>query len=383
MRPVLAPTVSAYFDVLRLGAAATVAMGHLSFRALTGGVGWPAAAWMNNAVVLFFVLSGYFIAMATEREATAGDYAVARLSRLWSVALPMLLLTAALDAVGRPLAPNIYESIGAGPSPMPAWQALVHGLFLGEVWWARVPAGSDLPYWSLGFEAPYYVLFGLYRFVNGRIRWVILAAVAVAYGPQILAMWPVWLAGVAAYRAHVWLSPRDGLRVALGSAVAGLGLAVAEHHTVLFPLVPWLPRRLDVLQDWSLAPLIAVHLAGITAAGRLLPSIPHPVAMAVRWLAGATFTLYLAHLPVATFWAATGAPVWLVIAGTGACVLLLAEVTERRKLAWRRAIRGVAGWFGGPTRMWLGPIWAGSTPVGNFADGAVEGDGGATTLVKS
>ena len=66
----------------------------------------------------------------------------------------------------------------------------------------------------------------------------------------------------------------------------------------------------------------------------------------VRWLAGATFTLYLFHLPVAQFIKAVdGLPAgWmlnraLVVGGTFMAVLALSLVTERQKRAWAAAIR--------------------------------------------
>ena len=65
----------------------------------------------------------------------------------------------------------------------------------------------------------------------------------------------------------------------------------------------------------------------------------------VRWLAGTTFTLYLFHLPVSRFLLALiWNPAWsrtcylVAFLGTLATVFAVAEVTERRKEAWRRAI---------------------------------------------
>jgi peptidoglycan/LPS O-acetylase OafA/YrhL len=66
------------------------------------------------------------------------------------------------------------------------------------------------------------------------------------------------------------------------------------------------------------------------------------VARPIRWLAGATFSLYLFHLPVAQFLAslAPWAPSsWatrvVIVGGTLVIVFALAAVTERRKKLWR------------------------------------------------
>ena len=74
-------------------------------------------------------------------------------------------------------------------------------------------------------------------------------------------------------------------------------------------------------------------------------SLSRPVSGPVRWLAGATFTLYLMHMPVAQFistlvpWPPEAIATRLVILGTTIiAVFLIAEFTERRKAAWRAAI---------------------------------------------
>ena len=65
----------------------------------------------------------------------------------------------------------------------------------------------------------------------------------------------------------------------------------------------------------------------------------------IRWIAGATFALYLFHVPLIE--AVVALAPWppeswptraLVFIGVPLIVLALAEVTERRKAAWRRAI---------------------------------------------
>jgi len=84
--------LSVYFDLVRFGAAILVVLYHV----------WPMVApdlpltWPGHqAVIIFFVLSGYVIAHITEsREPSVGAYALDRLSRLWSVVIPSLLIGA-------------------------------------------------------------------------------------------------------------------------------------------------------------------------------------------------------------------------------------------------------------------------------------------------
>ena len=59
----------------------------------------------HQAVMVFFVLSGFLIGNSVRQAAMRGDwswrrYAIQRLTRLWVVLLPALLITAALDHLG-------------------------------------------------------------------------------------------------------------------------------------------------------------------------------------------------------------------------------------------------------------------------------------------
>ena len=51
----------------------------------------------HSAVVVFFVLSGYLIAWTAQRDKSAVDYLINRAARIYSVALPALVLTYLLD----------------------------------------------------------------------------------------------------------------------------------------------------------------------------------------------------------------------------------------------------------------------------------------------
>ena len=81
--------------------------------------------------MVFFVLSGYVIAYVTDqKEKDWASYAASRLSRVYSVAVPTLLLTVLLDAIGRPLFPALYTY----PFDQFALRTLGSLLMLNEVW---------------------------------------------------------------------------------------------------------------------------------------------------------------------------------------------------------------------------------------------------------
>ena len=94
---------SIYLDVVRFTAACLVYLYHSNQRWLTENI-LPASNFGHSSVIVFFVLSGFVIAFITDtREKTFATYAASRISRVYSVALPAVFLTIALDAVGRHL----------------------------------------------------------------------------------------------------------------------------------------------------------------------------------------------------------------------------------------------------------------------------------------
>ena len=123
----IAPAFSLYLDLLRFTAAVAVFLDHLtptpsqpSIRA-TGGLA-RVGNYGELAVAIFFVLSGYVISYVTStRETTVQSYAVSRISRLYSVVVPALVLTFAFDtlghACGRSSTPSRRSSGSSPASP--------------------------------------------------------------------------------------------------------------------------------------------------------------------------------------------------------------------------------------------------------------------------
>ena len=340
---------SIYLDLVRFIAAVFVFLTHASRQQSSGGLLWQIN-YGREAVDVFFVLSGFVIGHVVEtRERSALGYAVARAARLYSVALPAVVITFVLDRIGQSLRPELYvgwccDSLGGR-----AWEYLGSLVFLNEIWSHHTPPGSALPYWSLGFEVWYYVVFGLAFFAPRPWNLIAAALVMVAVGPGIAALFPLWLLGFYCYRLSTRRLPgrRTGAALCAGALIAFFAYEhEAYRYGELYSAFALSEERLhDYAQDYIVGGLFSLHLIGFCAVSAWLAPLLARCERPIRWIAGATFTLYLFHVPLIEAVVALApwpADTWptrlLVFIGVPLLVLALAELTERRKAAWRRAI---------------------------------------------
>lgn len=333
--------VSIFLDLARFLAAYLVFISHASSNAITGGLLWQIGGLGREAVDIFFVLSGFVIAHVTvTREQTARDFAVNRIARVASVALPALAATLVLDAIGIAANPAVYTEFCCAPGS--AWWSYPRNLlFLGDIWSHHLSPGSNVPYWSLGFEAWYYLAFALFFFLP-RFGWLASAIALLLAGPGIAILFPLWLLGVACHR---WNAPanRAASLMAAGLAILLAVIVFNRRNGQIFDPFALSPARLiEYGHDYATALGFALFLAGLKAAPATLAGALRPLERPIRWLAGATFALYLFHMPLLRFIAAVlpfPHASWQMWATIHTCVplatLALAEVTERRKAWWR------------------------------------------------
>jgi len=378
-------------NVFRSAAALAVVLGHVRlvfFEDYATAQHDPVTAVLyaltslgSEAVIVFFVMSGYWVGGSVIAGFRAGSfswgrYASARLTRLWLVLVPALLLTLILDGLGALLfpsadvyaSPGSYESIPADPAYSPLTilgnLAFVQGLHIPVL-------GTNSPLWSLAYEAWYYLLFPVLlaafwpggsarrRLVGGLLA--LLAAII--SGPMVLGLFPAWLLGalVAALAPRIRRSIA-AWRPALLAAARGCSIplivitAVAAHELSL-------PFRLGALILAAVTALgIAVFVSDVAWTGR------HGRALAAAsWTAHSSYSLYAIHMPIVVLVAAAVVPTFesrwklspMTIAGYLAVVALccvvayvFARFTERRtdsvrawtgrvsSTAWQRVVRG-------------------------------------------
>lgn len=341
--------VSLYLDIVRFAAAMMVMIGHVSGMRLTAGLFWQAGPYGPEAVAIFFVLSGFVIGYVTDtREGSATDYAIARAARIYSVALPALAISFVLDAIGMAARPELYTAAWGYRANGQLLQAITGALFINQLWFLDIVPGSDLPYWSLGYEVPYYVIFGIAAFAPLRWRVAGVVTALLVAGPQVASLFPLWLAGLGAYHlcARRPVGQVPSIVLCIGGLAGWIGYeAWAWHGHRLDAIELDGLMRPDILQDYVVGLLFAAHIVGFRGVSTVFAPLLARIAGPVRWLAGATFSIYLFHLPVAQFlasevpWPPTATSTRVTLfGGTLVLVFALAELTERRKEMWRRTI---------------------------------------------
>lgn len=351
----MTPLLSSWLDLLRLSASLTVFLDHCAWLWTPG---WFGAAWRygsSDALIVFFVLSGFVIGFVTEtKERDAGTYAVNRLARIYSVALPALVATFLLDELGRHIQPGLYAASWGYTTVHRPRQFIRAALFLNEIWWSRSIPGSNAPFWSLAFEMWFYTTFGAARFLSGPARWPAAAACLAIAGPRVAMLFPLWLLGLGAWR----LGRRIDLPPVLAWSMAILPIPVLiaiEAGATLLGLrttpVPMFAHRAMLLLDYPIGLCVAAHLLGMQVACRRARGLPRAISGAIRAAAGMTLTLYLFHFPVAQALSTTNpfrpgsvAGVAYIVGPTIVICALVSRVTEARKEAWRRLILALAEW---------------------------------------
>jgi peptidoglycan/LPS O-acetylase OafA/YrhL len=337
------PGFSAYLDLLRLVAAGLVFLSHLG-RPRFGGAAFSFPEHTgHSAVVIFFVLSGYVIDyVAHGRESEPRLFAASRFARLYSVAVPALLLTAFVDAT---LGGTSQGDLVSHYQYAKPWIYVPLFLAFGtDFWWLKEDAFSNLPYWSLSYEAWYYVMFGCLAFGRSRWRWVAAALAALLVGPRILLLLPLWLLGVGVARYHRVASLRRGTARSLFAASLALIVVILVTRCDLLA-DRWLADLIGVqathalrysqfvLGDLGLALLVAVNVLAARDAELDFGALSGPI----RSAAASSFTLYLTHFPLLVFFTARlGAHPLITGAATLACIYPLSLLTERQKPRLRR-----------------------------------------------
>jgi peptidoglycan/LPS O-acetylase OafA/YrhL len=309
-------------DLARAAAAMMVLMAHalpiifIPFRELgPSDIGWKMVYFVcslgHQAVIVFFVLSGYLIGKEVLRQSRAStwllsDYLIKRLVRLYVVLLPALVATALLDHIGTAwLNASIYngtmDSVYSSTSAIAnssGWRNfLLNAVFLQTI--AAPTFGSNNPLWSLANEFWYYIFFGtavccfLARANKASLALgaILIVGLCVVLPPWLTLYGIIWLFGVAA------------AALTLARPELNFDRRVRWLHVVLFVAAVCVSRiaSRSHLPDFMMGTLCAAGLSIF----RRLESPGAWLTRPIQFISDISYSLYLFHFPficLASYW---------------------------------------------------------------------------------
>ena len=260
----------------------------------------------HQAVMVFFVLSGFLVGGSVisahqQGRWTWSGYLLRRLTRLWVVLIPALLLTLLWDGLGQRLWLAGYHgaflaAYHSGPAPdAPAdlrWNTLLGNVFFLQT--IRVNCyGTNGPLWSLANEFWYYLLlplgWGIFKAGHlwRRLACALLVAALVVWLPgNILLGGLVWLMGAGIFvliqseRGRRW--PAHPLWLCAGGLLALTMLGASRMG------------KLGATDDL----LVGSGFSVLVAALAVRPAKPGIYTATSAAASEVSYTLYLVHFPI-------------------------------------------------------------------------------------
>lgn len=264
-------------------------LAYLGFAFLTG--------FAHQAVVVFFLISGWLVGGSLlnrlGQPRALANYAIDRLTRLWTVLVPTFALILAIGLlIGKAL---------PGPVDLSASNEFSAASFAGNLLGLQtvvVPNyGGNYALWSLAYETWYYVQFPLLALVllgHGRLRRLACAGALVLLAATLPGMitlyFVIWLLGAAFSRIHVVCG--NGWRACLLLASLGLftynRLTGSNDDLVLASFVQDVVCSLPLLLLLaSLQPRVDTSSPSFVRASKL-----------ANFFSEFSFTLYVIHVPL-------------------------------------------------------------------------------------
>jgi peptidoglycan/LPS O-acetylase OafA/YrhL len=263
----------------------------------------------HQAVMVFFVLSGYFVGGAILRSGinfSWRNYLTSRLTRLWVVLLPSLAITWVVGQILGYFSPEVLagayaENWHSGPKADEYSASLT--TFLANILFLQTIVtpvfGINGPLWSLANEFWYYLLFPLLMIVTGLVgsasfasRVVtFLAALAIAcYLPNtMLYGFLVWLMGAVVYRLQSIVKSLNTAKVYmfLLMALAMFGIALGFAKSSTFAIAS------DIAVGLTFA-MVCLMLTRVS-----FPALRWPwLAKFALYGSDISYSLYLLHFPL-------------------------------------------------------------------------------------
>lgn len=339
---------SFFLDALRLASALVVLFHHAYDQWFPTGL--SSSKEINSlghaSVVIFFVLSGFVITHTTISNNRGGlQYCQARLSRLCSIVIPALVITALAESFLKNVDQELSEVYTRGQS-IPRY--LLSGLFLNEIWFFSAAPPINSPLWSLSYEFWYYVIFGLFIYSPKNWKFIIFPLIAcLVAGPKIMLMIPIWICGCVAYilpkiSMHKYVA---WLLVFAFLVVSILGVFYVRPLPYHVGATPFFYSN-QFLSDWIIGLLVSLSLWLLPLNRNKVSE--HKFIVFFRKIADLTFPIYVLHYPLLVVFRAlidyqlyNTSQMWQAFALVLLVCVMLGLVLNYQRFIWSRLFRSM------------------------------------------
>lgn len=338
-------TTSLYLDFLRVIAAFGVMLVHANLQWFSNTL-FLRPELGHKLVMIFFVLSGYLIAFTVDKKNKGSKiYLTNRFSRLYSVVLPALIFTYLIDFFGQKINPVFYiDKISLDHQIL---RFLLNFTYLQQAWTLCTKPSSNTPFWSISYEFWYYIMFWVLCYLKGFNRYIGLVVVGLIVGIKILLLLPVWLLGAASYKLSTKIViNKKAVRVMfVVTMVAIIGLMFFRDITFFEDKFPYGKPPLffssQFLFDWFYGLIVALNIYSFSVA-EFVVEMPVFFNSTIKYLSSITFSIYLFHIPILYFVAATipynrssYIQIVPILIGVTIIINVLSKVSEKQRVYFK------------------------------------------------
>ena len=255
----------------------------------------------HEAVMVFFVLSGFFVGGSVLHNRNDFDflkYNLIRLSRLWIVLIPALIFTFFIDLfISRSVLNGGYASV-LNSGPISDYSLSIITFFYNVFFLQTIVSpvfGSNGALWSLANEFWYYITFPLVLYVFGCLKSttiikicssiIILFLCYFSFRHEIFYGFFIWLLGVGVYKINNYIDGKIGIFFKMLSMIQFVFVTIICNYYT-FPLVDFIFSL-----SFSLCLLSLINISDGLIVKLKLKKI-------IITLSDMSYSLYLFHFPV-------------------------------------------------------------------------------------
>lgn len=302
------------------------------------------ASFGHDAVIFFFILSGFVISFVTScKERTISEYVVSRIARMYSVAMPSLLLVICLFFIGDLFFPESYSQ----KFPNTHWFYTISNslLFLNQTSLPPVYVPTNGPFWSISYEVWYYIIFGAFFFLMGIKKWIAVILLSFIAGIKILILFPIWLAGYFLYKYRFKIKSNNLIGFMLFSSsfliyftirVLNLDDSIVRISTTYifgneYIANDTLSFSKRFLSDYVITILFITILSGLFMMSDFYGNLLLFSKSYIKKSASLSFSIYLYHYPLLVFISKIFNNSLIVIIISLLLIILISQYTENKK----------------------------------------------------